>query len=207
MIETTLYYFHDPMCSWCYAFQPAWEKIKTGLPEEVKVENIVGGLAPDDENPMPERIRNYIQGCWHRIEEVVPGTVFNFNYWSECEPRRSTYPACRAVIAAKIQGREYEEPMIHAIQEAYYRNAQNPSDYETHLQLACELKLDVPKFEKDLFSREIDEELERQIDFSGKLGIPGFPCLVLNREGEYIQVPHDYNDPCPTLDAIDSVRP
>lgn len=197
-----LYYFHDPMCSWCYAFQPVWTEIKSGLPDEIIVKGIVGGLSPDDDKPMPQSVQGYIQQCWHRIQEVVPGIEFNFDYWEKCEPRRSTYPACRAVIAATKQAGKYEEIMTHAIQKAYYQDARNPSDLQTHIQIATELELDVPAFEEDIVSEDTNRELNRQVSFAKQLGVPGFPCLVLSTEDGFMQVPHDYNNAQIALDVI-----
>ena len=31
----TLYYVADPMCSWCWGFQPVLEKVKEAVPERV----------------------------------------------------------------------------------------------------------------------------------------------------------------------------
>jgi len=47
-MQLRLYYFHDPMCSWCWAFRPLWNEIVTGLPENVFAQRILGGLAPDN---------------------------------------------------------------------------------------------------------------------------------------------------------------
>jgi putative protein-disulfide isomerase len=54
-------------------------------------------------------------------------------------PRRSTYAACRAVIAARRQNPGYEEKMILAIQQAYYLEARNPADSHTLIELASEI--------------------------------------------------------------------
>ncbi len=197
-----LYYFHDPMCSWCYAFQPVWAEIKSGLPDEVIVKGVVGGLAPDDDKPMPQSMQDYIQQCWQHIQEVVPGIEFNFDYWEKCEPRRSTYPACRAVIAATKQASEYEETMIHAIQKAYYQEAKNPSDLQTHIRIATELGLDVPAFEDDIISEHTNRELNRQVLFTKQSGVSGFPCLTLSIEDAFMHVPHDYNNAQIALDTI-----
>ena len=124
------------MCSWCWAFRPAWTAIRARLPKDITPKRVLGGLAPDTRQPMPEAMRTYIQDNWRRIERAVPGTKFNFEFWNRCRPKRSTYPACRAVIAAIAQGREFEEPMIEAIQRAYYLDARNPSDDETLIALA-----------------------------------------------------------------------
>ena len=52
-MSDTLFYIHDPMCSWCYAFQPALFALKNHLPCSVRLEKRVGGLAPDTTTVMP----------------------------------------------------------------------------------------------------------------------------------------------------------
>ena len=70
--RTVLYYAHDPMCSWCYAFAPVWEKVRGLLPTGVSLKTVMGGLAPDTETLMPPEMQEKIQGAWRRIENVVP---------------------------------------------------------------------------------------------------------------------------------------
>ena len=55
--EYTLYYVHDPMCSWCWGYRPQWLKLKAALPEHVHVVSVLGGLAPDNHQPMPPGMR------------------------------------------------------------------------------------------------------------------------------------------------------
>jgi putative protein-disulfide isomerase len=138
MQQSILYHVHDPMCSWCWGYRRVWDELRSALPESVVVVNVVGGLAPDSDEPMPMAQRETIAGYWGRIAEET-GAEFNFDFWQQCEPRRSTYPACRAVIAAARQGAE--EAMIDAIQRAYYLRAMNPSNTSTLVQLAIELGL------------------------------------------------------------------
>jgi len=47
-----LYYIHDPMCSWCWAFRPVWSAVQAQLPESLQVKYLLGGLAPDSALPM-----------------------------------------------------------------------------------------------------------------------------------------------------------
>jgi hypothetical protein len=50
---TTLVYVHDPMCSWCWGFDPVLRELVSSLPEGVAVRRLLGGLAPDSDEPMP----------------------------------------------------------------------------------------------------------------------------------------------------------
>ncbi|MBT8071851.1 MAG: DsbA family protein, partial [Gammaproteobacteria bacterium] len=130
---SVLYYVHDPMCSWCWAYRPVLQRLREHLPVEIRWQNVLGGLAPDSDQPMPGATRQMVQGHWRQIQSSV-GTRFNFDFWSRCQPRRDTYKACRAVIAASFQAAE--ERMIQAIQEAYYLRAMNPSEPATLAELA-----------------------------------------------------------------------
>ncbi len=161
------------------------------MPEGVTLTGIVGGLAPDSDQPMPEAQREAIAGYWRRIEELL-GAEFNHDFWTKCEPRRSTYPACRAVIAAAKQGRE--EEMILGIQKAYYLEARNPSDIETLQILAEQLGLDAAIFRKDIASSDTEAELQRQISFARASGVSGFPSLALKTNGQLIPINIDYKN-------------
>ena len=197
-----LYYIHDPMCSWCYAFAPVWQRVRELVAGKVVVKNVLGGLAPDSDAPMPDEMQGYLRGTWQNIETVVSGTVFNYDFWEQCEPRRSTYPACRAVIAARMLGQEYEESMITAIQHAYYREARNPSVVETLVELASEIGLDADEFAVTLAGAGCEQVLQEEIALTRSLGATGFPSLVLVTRRSGQQVEYDYNDADATAQRI-----
>jgi len=202
-LTSTLFYVHDPMCSWCWAFSPSWKKLKAGLPSDIITCIVLGGLAPDSDQPMADSMQTMLQSTWRRISEVVPGTQFNHDFWQNCLPRRSTYPACRAVLAARAQNSAFEEPMIEAIQHAYYLNAQNPSDTDVLVSLAKGVGCDETKFEAQIHSNEITNVLLENIQFTRELGATGFPSLVLKtnkNELRHIQV--DYGSTISMLDQI-----
>jgi putative protein-disulfide isomerase len=193
-MQSILYYVHDPMCSWCWAFRPTWQKIRAALPANITVQYVLGGLAPDTDEPMPPALQRKIRSIWETIQQRVPGTEFNFDFWTQCRPRRATYPACRAVIAATKQGSEFEEAMILALQRAYYLRACNPSEERTLIALAGELGLDKPRFRDDLQALETHQALLKQIEFSRTIGGHSFPSLVLAHAGNYSSIGFDYRD-------------
>ena len=194
-----LYYVHDPMCSWCWAYRPTLESLRSQLPPGVQWRNLLGGLAPDSDEPMPEATRQMVMGHWQHIQDTL-GTGFNFEFWSRCKPRRSTYMACRAVLAAAAQ--DAEEDMILSIQKAYYLRAMNPSDEEVLEQLAVENGLDVEQFGIDLRSPATEAKLQLQISRARSWPVSGFPSLVLNTGQGMRALPLDYRSAHTTLEAI-----
>ena len=192
--KPVLYYVHDPMCSWCWAFKPTWERLRKLLGDDVEVELLLGGLAIDDPNPMPAAQREAMRKVWETIEATVPGTTFNYDFWTKCKPKRSTYPACRAVISARLQIPGHDAVMIDAIQKAYYLDARNPSDDDVLETLAYEIGLDVPQFDEDINRATTHLALEREIFASRRMGVQGFPSLVLKQNEGSSMVPIDYRD-------------
>jgi putative protein-disulfide isomerase len=203
-MKTTLIYGHDPMCSWCYGFSQVHDQLIEGLPAEVEIRRLVGGLAADSDLPMPEPMRQMLQQTWARIEQTIPGTKFNFDFWNKCEPRRSTYPACRAVIAAREQGEQFDLMMTRQIQQAYYLQARNPSDNDTLIELAVEIGLNAERFASDLVDPRIQQILLDEINQARSIGIDSFPSLVVEQGGQYYRILSNYTNVDPILDQIKS---
>ena len=190
------------MCSWCWAFRLSLNTLIEELPKEINIIRLLGGLAPDSDLPMPENTREYVLQNWRAIEKQVPETKFNYDFWEKCKPRRSTYPACRAVIAARKQKDVFDTAMTLAIQEAYYLEARNPSDYETLINLAEEIGADKKKFSKDVRSTETDKILEEEIQQSKSLDLKSLPSLLFIDGERKIRIEPDYLDAQVMLDQI-----
>ena len=202
MNSTTLFYIHDPMCSWCWGFSHTWNKVKNSLPSEINVQYILGGLAPDSSEVMPNEMREYIQMNWHKIEQKIPGVSFNYTFWDSCTPKRSTYPACRAVIAVKNQNTELEQTMVKLIQQAYYLDAKNPSEDDVLISLAKTLDLDIKQFTQDLNSEPTQQKLLDDIALMQSLEVSSFPSLVLQTTNGIKSITIDYNNPKLILNQI-----
>lgn len=191
MFQSKLIYIHDPMCSWCWGYVPTWLKLKEQLEHKIIVEYKVGGLAADSQQPMPKAMKEMLEDTWHKIQKQL-GTQFNYDFWRNCEPRRSTYPACRAALIARKTNKEAQ--MIEAIQHAYYLNAQNPSDEATLVALAKSIGLDEEGFANELVSSSLNNELSDELAFVNALPINGFPSLVLIHNNSYYPIGVNYTD-------------
>ena len=164
MTKAILYYVHDPMCSWCWGFSKTLTELLESLPRQVEVQRLLGGLAPDSDTAMPSNMKEQIKNNWSRIEDTISGVKFNFDFWTRTIPRRSTYPACRAVIAARQQGEQYDISMTQEIQKAYYQEARNPSDNSILIELANNIGLSIDTFKTDLVSEETQKQLIEEIE-------------------------------------------
>ena len=170
-----LLYVVDPMCSWCWGFTEVRAQVSEEFPE-LEWQLVMGGLASDSDEPMDEATKSYVQEAWRAVAART-GAEFNHDFWTECAPRRSTYPSCRAVIVAGESGKS--EEMLAAIQRAYYQEARNPSDTETLTALAADIGLDPAAFEAALDSPETQTKLTEDFALRSAIGAYSFPSVGL----------------------------
>ena len=187
----TLYYVADPMCSWCWGFQPVLEKVKEAVPKELSPVYIMGGLARDTDDLMPDAMRAHIQRAWREVA-VITGASFNWDFWEKSKPRRCTYPSCRAFYAAQNQGAG--TAMFEAIQRAYYREARNPSDTEVLVALAGKIGLDTQRFDQDLSSPETEQQMQDGFNIRRLMDANQFPSLVIRNNASVTFITRGYND-------------
>lgn len=195
-MAVTLIYCYDPMCSWCWGFKPTWLELKKALAplidkKELTIQPMVGGLAPDSDAPMPEAMKQKLESIWQQISAQL-GTEFNHAFWRDCQPRRSTYPACRACLVARDQG--LEEEMISQIQQAYYLQAKNPSDLDTLTECAQKLGIKPESFAKAMAQVKDEKLAEQEINQARQLGLNSFPSLALLSANRIVPIPLDYQD-------------
>ena len=192
------------MCSWCYAFKPVLETLHRELYGIIEIHYLLGGLAKDNNQPMPELMQKHIVENWKKIEKTIPAVKFNYEFWTKCVARRSTYPSCRAILATIKQNIKLEKDMLKLIQQAYYQEAKSPSDYNVLYELSKKLDLDHNQFVSDIHSDEINNELMSQIQLCSDIGADSFPSLYLKIGVTYHPIVLDYNNADIILDHIKS---
>ena len=174
----TLYYFGDPMCSWCWGFKPVLERIDREYPELRRV-TVMGGLRPGEPVPMGDDLASMIQNAWQRIEETT-GQPFNHEFWRQHRPLATTWPACRAVLAARELNPARQWPFMVGMFEAYFTRMLDPTKRETHLSVAQDQGFHPDAFAAMLDSPRIDEALQRDLEITQSYGVTGFPTVVLS---------------------------
>jgi putative protein-disulfide isomerase len=203
MNKPVLYHVYDPMCSWCWGYRKTWLKLSNALEADgIIIQYQLGGLAPDSDVLMPAELQQTLQNIWRRIQQQL-GTEFNFDFWSQCKPQRSTYPACRACLIARESGKEKE--MLFAIQEAYYLQAKNPSLNSVLIDLAEKIGLNKVAFKEQLNVDTTHQKLLQEISISHQLPIQGFPSLVLSINDKVMPIELNYLDWQATYDHISKI--
>lgn len=142
---------------------------------------VLGGLAPDTNEPMPSDMRAYVQQAWDAVEATT-GATLDRRFWDGRNPdiRRSTYPSCRAVVLARREGKE--RAMFDAIQAAYYQEARNPSNADVLADCAESVGLELSRegFLQALDAADAQAELDQDFTLRRELDANTFPSLALS---------------------------
>ncbi len=187
-----LLYFTDPMCSWCYGFGPGMEAIAVAYGDRAPVSVVVGGLRPDEDRPLPERLAREIAHHWEMVQQAS-GAEFDFSFF-EKRPGfvYNTAPACRAVAAANLLDSSRTLEFQHALQRRFYRDAEDPAALETYQRAAVDSGYEPAQFAETYAAPATETIMRQQFEFARSWGIGAFPTLVLNAGDTNVLVTQGY---------------
>ena len=192
MPVTQLIYILDPMCSWCWGFNPVLQQVLEHADAAgAKVTLRVGGLRTGAQAVLDERKRAYILQHWHTVAETT-GQPFTFE---QALPRGFLYdtePACRALVVARELDDSLLFTFLHAMQRAFYQEVQDI----TQPRVLCELAVQAG-YNRDAFCHLLDAAdtlAATQAEFAwvSNLAVSGFPTLLAQHDQRYALIANGY---------------
>jgi len=178
MSEPVLWYFADPMCSWCWGFSPVIEAIRETYRGRMKVALILGGLRPGARTEMMLKERDDMLGHWHEVH-AVSGQPFQFYGVLVDDFVYDTEPACRAVAAIGQLKPDAVFPLFKAIQTAFFADGRDVTKPRLLADLAVGLGVGRDEFNAAFQSAQARDNTLTHFHLARRLGVRGFPSLVL----------------------------
>jgi putative protein-disulfide isomerase len=203
MNEHVLWYFADPMCSWCWGFSPVINAIRDSYRGHLKVALILGGLRPGTTAAMTAKEREEILHHWHAVHERT-GQPFRFDGALGEGFVYDTEPASRAVVAMAESSPEAVFPLFKAVQAAFYAEGRNVTQSGVLAELAEGLGADRADFLDAFESEAARERTLAHFQMARRAGVRGFPTVILQRGERHQLLTHGYRPLAeiqPTLDA------
>ena len=189
--NVTLWYFADPMCSWCWGFSPVLDEIKKYYGITVNIALMLGGLRPGNTAPMTEESRAEILHHWHEVQKMT-GQKFDFTNPLPEGFVYDTEPASRAVIAISEIQPEITLPYFKHVQEAFYGDQKDVTNVSVLAELAGHFGIEKGHF-LELYGSEIAKEKTRlHFQHTRQAGIKGFPTLVIQTDKVFKVVASGY---------------
>ncbi|MCW8900751.1 MAG: DsbA family protein [Gammaproteobacteria bacterium] len=187
-----LWYFADPMCSWCWGFSPVISEIKKNYASKVNIALVMGGLQAGKTVPLSASSRDEIFHHWHQVEEMA-GQVFSFENALPDGFIYNTEPACRAVITVGSIDATKTFSYFTAIQSAFYTKNQDVTDLDVLQRLAAECGINAEEFNYLFHGEKQRTNVKKNFEFTKKAGVQGFPTLILNKPGQLDVITRGYD--------------
>ena len=196
MSSPILWYFADPMCSWCWGFSPVIEALREAYHERMKIALVLGGLRHET-TPMTAAQRADILHHWHAVHERT-GQPFRFEGALPDGFVYDTDPACRAVATMGGLDPARIFPLFHAIQSAFYAEGRDVTQPGVLAELAAGLGVDAAAFSRAFDSDEARARTQAHFRQARQAGVRGFPALILQQDAQLTPV----SDGCQPLDTV-----
>lgn len=186
-----LYYFTDPMCSWCWGFEPVVRQLasETGYPLRI----FVGGLHIGTTQPLSADRLQQMPQFWGRVAKAT-GQEFSTASLPEgfCY---NTEPSCRALVTAREIATEDAADFLAVLHRAFYVQGRDITQDEVLQQEYTNFRPQHAEQFNSLFPAKIMRAQTREdIEYTREqLGIAAFPTLVLHAGMRMQRLSQGYN--------------
>ena len=187
MVNTTLHYFYDPLCGWCYAASPLLQATAS-LPDLDLQLHAGGMMSGSRRQAVTPALRDYVIPHDQRIASLT-GLPFGQAYFDgllrdETAVFDSTPPIAAIVLAEQLGLSALS--MLSALQRAHYQRGLRIADPSVLAQLAGEQGLDSAVFASRLAEvmQQADAHIRDSRSLMQQYGVQGFPSLILERDGQ-----------------------
>ena len=181
--QRVLWYFADPMCSWCWGFAPVMSAIKEKYSDRFRIALVLGGLRPGTNEPVTPQFRDEILHHWRDVQRMT-GQTFMFEGAMPDGFVYDTEPPSRAVITVSEFDPETTFPYFKSVQAAFYARRQDITQAHTLAMLAEPYGVKPPQFLERFHSEEARTGTRKHFEITRQSGVRGFPTAVLqNKSG------------------------
>ncbi len=195
-MKNALHYIYDPLCGWCYAAAPLLQDILSSpLRAQFAFEMHAGGLF--QRMPLPAGKRAMIRQADARIAEIT-GQIFGEAYLDGLLAREDTIydslPPIAAILAAGAISPGSEPDMLHAVQNAHYRQGRAIVQENTLADLAQNLGLERESFTnqyQSILKDNILDHLDNTLRLMHEAGAHGFPAFVIQKGHRLERLAHE----------------
>jgi len=192
-----LWYFADPMCSWCWGFSPVIETLRDEYRERVKIALVLGGLRPGETAPLTAAGREDILHHWQQVHERT-GQPFRFDNALPPGFVYDTEPASRAVVTIGGIEPTLIFPLFRAIQNAFYAEGRDVTQAGALAELAAGLGVDAAAFLQAFDSDAARAKTQAHFRQARQAGVRGFPALILQQDSQLQSV----SNGCQPLEVV-----
>ncbi len=185
--------FTDPYCTWCWGSEPILRKIQEVYGKQVSISFVMGGLVEDIRNfsdpgagiggdQWYEQVAEHWTDASRRHKMPVDVEV----YFDIKDDVFSTYPACIAFEAAKLQSEDMAKLYLRRLREAAAAERLAIQHSDVQMALADEIGLDHDSFLVSIQNGKAENAFRTDLAVCRRRGVRGFPSFLLRGFGQEI---------------------
>ncbi|MFN8438816.1 MAG: DsbA family protein [Cytophagales bacterium] len=189
--QSKLIYIADPLCSWCYGFQPELDKVLEHYKGKLSVEFLVGGLGLENKKGLNREFKDGLLAHWKEVhaESKQP---FDSKILNTRGLIYNSLPLCLAVQATKSIDSTAALAMHKKLQQYFFAQNKNVTQFAEIQKLAGDMSLDTAQFRTVYYLPETKTSLESEFKRVEKNGIDSFPVLILVTQKETVILSEGY---------------
>jgi putative protein-disulfide isomerase len=183
-MKPILIYCYDAYCGWCYGFSTVIKKISVEYAKDFDIEVLSGGMMIGEGKMPIEKIGPYIQGAYHRVEELT-GVRFGEDFlWHINNPDKSDWvmnsekPAIALSILKELQP-DQQVAFAADLQYALNYEGRDLDDDEAYRHLLEKYTIDPGDFYSKLKSEAYKDKAYYEFALCKQLQVTSFPAVLL----------------------------
>lgn len=189
--QRVIWYFADPMCSWCWGFAPVVAALKDAYAGRMQLALMMGGLRPGTTEPMTPNHRAEILHHWEEVQRRC-GQPFRFDNALPDGFIYDTEPACRAVVTMLDLNAAAAFDYFKAVQAAFYAEGRDVTDSTVLAQLAARHDVGDDRFLERFASPEMQQMTRTHFRQTAEIGVRGFPTVILQHDARFEVLTYGY---------------
>ena len=185
--------YTDPYCTWCWGSEPILRKIQEVYGEQVCLRFVMGGLVEDMRkfsDPGAGIGGKYwykqVADHWLEASNSHRMPVDEQIYYDIKDEIFSTYPACIAFEAARLQGEELGIHYLRRLREGAAAERKAVQRLSVQIELATELGLDIEQFTTDIQSGKANSLFQDDLQECRNKGVRGFPTYLVSNDNNEV---------------------
>lgn len=180
-------YATDPICSHCWAMEPAWRKLLFHYGDRLEFRHLFGGLLPgwagfaDRANSIGQPAD--VAPHWAEVAERF-GQPIDPSVWLT-DPIGSSFPPSVAVHTVRPLAPNLEEAYLRRLRQAVFLEARNIARPEVLIACAADVGIDAARFTSLWEAQAGQAPFEQELAEVRRLPVRGFPTVIIQgRNGQ-----------------------
>ena len=168
----------DPLCSWCWAFAPQYERAMHTLVDRVEFDLLLGGINVGAAHPLGDAAQARFDSLWKQVAEVT-GQRFSHRLPAPPFVYNSTR-ACVALHAARIVTGKPSFDYLHALQARFFLNGEDVTAPELLVEVANDIGVARAPFMQAFTDPGVEAVAREEFAESKRYGTNALPSVLVD---------------------------